>query len=123
MATVCIFGDSIAWGANDSEGGGWVNRLQKYYLSQSLEVDKDVDIHNLGIPGDNTEDLLKRFDVELLARLADVDNVVIFAIGINDSQFVISKNDNRVSQDDFRANLRTLIEKANKHTNHIIFIG
>jgi len=27
MATICVFGDSTAWGAWDLERGGWVNRL------------------------------------------------------------------------------------------------
>jgi lysophospholipase L1-like esterase len=117
---ICIFGDSIAWGASDPKGGGWVGRLQNYFLSQGLAVDNDIDVYNLGVSGDNTDDLIKRFDVEAKAR---DPHVIIFAIGINDSQIVISKNQNRVPIKQFQNNLETLILEAKKYTNKIIFIG
>lgn len=123
MANICVFGDSITWGANDSEQGGWVNRLRNYYQSQGLRVDKDVDVYNLGVSGDNTEDLLKRFHVELEARLGEKTTFVVFAIGINDSQFVISKNENRISAEAFQANLKTLIKDAKKYADKIAFVG
>lgn len=123
MARICVFGDSIAWGAGDSEQGGWVNRLKNYYLSQGLRVDKDIDVYNLSVSGDNTEDLLKRFDTELMVRLDEKINLVVFAIGINDSHFVISENKNRIPVEIFRLNLQTLIKKAKKHTDRIAFIG
>jgi len=28
--SICIFGDSVSWGAWDMEKGGWVNRLWFY---------------------------------------------------------------------------------------------
>lgn len=123
MATICVFGDSIAWGANDPQQGGWVGRLRNYYQSQNLRADNDTDVYNLGVSGDNTDDLLKRFNPELVARLSDDNNIVIFAIGINDSQYVVSKGDNRIPVDQFRSNLQTLVSAAKKHTNKIIFIG
>ncbi len=123
MANICVFGDSITWGANDSEQGGWVNRLRNYYQSKGLRVDKDVDVYNLGVSGDNTEDLLKRFQVELEARLGEKITFVVFAIGINDSQFVISKNENRIPVEIFQVNLKTLIKEAKKYTDKIAFVG
>ena len=47
--TICIFGDSITWGAYDPEQGGWATRLRNYFEKQ----DNDVDVYNLGISGDN----------------------------------------------------------------------
>ena len=76
MATICVFGDSIAWGAVDPENGGWVNCLRNYFESKSLRVDQDTDVYNLGISGDNTNDLLARFDVEVRARNPDT---IVFA--------------------------------------------
>lgn len=122
MVRICIFGDSIAYGAQDSEGGGWVDRLKRYYQSDDLQIAQDVNIYNLGVSADNTDDLLKRFEPELIARLAD-NNIIVFAIGINDSQFVISKGGNRVSQKDFRANLESLVQKSKQYTDKIVFIG
>ena len=86
MATICVFGDSIAWGAVDPENGGWVSSLRNYFESKSLRADLDTDVYNLGISGDNTDDLLERFDVEVEARKPDT---IVFAIGINDAQFLI----------------------------------
>lgn len=120
MATICIFGDSITWGAVDSEGGGWATRLRNYFESKGERVDQDVDVYNLGISGDNTDDLISRFSVEMKAREPDV---VVFAIGINDSQFVISENKNRVSIEKFRDNLKKMISAAEAEGCKIILIG
>lgn len=117
---ICIFGDSITWGAVDPVGGGWVTRLRKYFESSGLRCDKDTDVYNLGVSGDNTGDLLKRFKIEAFSREPDV---IIFAIGANDSQFVISNNQNRISTGQFKDNLEELISQAKELTNKIVFIG
>ena len=120
MATICIFGDSITWGASDTEGGGWVTRLRNFYESEGLPVDQDVDVYNLGVSGDNTDDLLKRFDIETEAR---EPSTILFAIGINDSQFIISKGENRISESLFQKNLEVLFAKAKALTSKVAFIG
>lgn len=120
MATICIFGDSIAWGAVDPEGGGWATRLRNYFESKGLRVDQNVDVYNLGISGDNTDDLTVRFEVEMKAR---EPNMVVFAIGINDSQFVISENRNRVSLENFRENLEKMIKLAQGKGVEVVMVG
>ncbi|RJQ34293.1 hypothetical protein C4566_02315 [Candidatus Parcubacteria bacterium] len=113
--TICIFGDSITWGAWDTEKGGWVNRLKNYFENNNI----DVAVYNCGISGDNTNGLLKRFKNEALARKADI---VLFAIGINDSQYI---NDHEVviSIEDFQNNLLELINQAKEISQKVIFIG
>ena len=118
MPNICIFGDSITWGAVDPIGGGWANRLRNYFESKGQRVDQDFDIYNLGVSSDNTEDLLKRFKIEAESRKPEI---ILIAIGINDSQIVISENKNRVSLDKFRENLESIIKEAQKIK--IIFIG
>lgn len=116
---VCIFGDSIAWGAFDTEKGGWVNRL-KIFLETELE---DVAVYNLGVSsdiGDITDDVLERFQSESRVREA---NVLIFAIGINDSQYIVSKDNPRTSLKKFKNNLKNLIVKSRTFTSEIFFIG
>jgi lysophospholipase L1-like esterase len=120
MSTICVFGDSIAWGASDYEGGGWVAKLKRHFESEGLRVDLDTDVYNLGISGDNTGDLLKRFFVEAEAREPDT---VIFAIGINDSQFVLSAQSNRVSLDAFRANLSEMISDTILKERKVYILG
>ena len=116
MSRICIFGDSIAWGYYDPDGGGWADRLKNYYKA----TDKAVQIYNLGIPGTDTGNLLERLEVEIKAR---VPETIMFAIGINDSKFVHSKSDNRISADKFRNNLSKLLKIAQKQTDEIIFVG
>jgi lysophospholipase L1-like esterase len=111
---IVIWGDSITWGAYDPENGGWVNLLRNY-----LEP-RDISVYNCGIPGDNTNDLLKRFHVEAEAREPEV---VVFAIGINDSQYTGSRDNSRVPKDKFVANLESLITQAKEFTDKIAFVG
>jgi lysophospholipase L1-like esterase len=113
---ICVFGDSIALGACDHEGGGWVARLRKY-----LEINGyDYDVYNLGISGDTTDDLLERFGAEAGAREPEI---IIFAIGVNDSSYRQPLNGSYVPLNKFKANLEILKQKANKFTNKVIFVG
>jgi len=113
---ICIFGDSIIWGAYDPERGGWVNCLRNYLEHK----DSDNEVYNLGVSGDDTERLLKRIKVESIAREPDL---IIFGIGINDSQYIESKDNPRVSLDIFERNLVQLIEIAQSFTPGIVFVG
>lgn len=113
---ILIFGDSITWGAYDPEQGGWANRLRNYFEKQ----DNDIDVYNLGISGDTTADLLARIETEAKSR---EPNLIIFAIGINDAQFIHSTNSLRVSLDKFQQNLAKLFAIAKQYTDKVIFVG
>jgi lysophospholipase L1-like esterase len=113
---VCIFGDSIAFGYNDTEKGGWVQRLRNFFETN----DYDISLYNCSVSGDTTEDVLKRFKVESQARDAEM---IIFAIGINDSRYINSKDNPAVPADQFQKNLQELINQAKKFTKKIIFLG
>ena len=114
--SILIFGDSITWGAYDPEQGGWATRLRNYFENK----DNDVGVYNLGISGDTTADLLERIEVEAKSR---EPNLIIFAIGINDAQFIHSTNGLRVSLDEFQQNLAKLLSIAKKFTDKIVFVG
>ena len=113
--STCIFGDSITWGASDTEKGGWVERL-KVYIGEKYEEE----VYNLGISGDNTDGLLQRVESEAKAR---EPKVIVLAIGINDSQYVRSESKRRVPIEQFKNNLTKLHEIARQFTEKIIFIG
>lgn len=113
--SICIFGDSITWGANDIEKGGWVERL-KIYIGEKYERE----VYNLGISGDNSDKLLKRFEHEAKVRKPDL---IIFSIGTNDSQYIETKNNPRVSKINFADNLKTLVQQAKRLTDNIAFVG
>ena len=116
MATICVFGDSTAWGAWDLEKGGWVNRLWLYLA----EKDKDSEIYNLSISGGTTETILARFENEAKIRQADV---LIFQTGGNDAAYEHKEDNYLVSPDKFKKNLEKIIERAKKITDKIVFIG
>ncbi len=112
-----IFGSSIAWGACDNEMGGWANRLQVYL---SKDTKNYFETYNLGVSGDNSENLLKRFTFENEVRNPDV---IMIGIGINDSQYINSKDNPRVPLEKFENNLMELVRQAKKFTEEIIFVG
>lgn len=120
---ILIFGDSIVWGACDEEGG-WTTRVKRLIDKKRLTEGYSSSVYPLGISGDTTEDLLKRFNNETKARLDEDSNlVIIFAIGINDTQVDIKGLVNKISVEEFRENIKELVNQARKHTQDIIFIG
>lgn len=115
---VFIFGDSIAWGAWDDEKCGWVNRLR---LRFRKEYSGDfIIVHNCSVSGDTAERVTKRFAGEFRSRFrhAADEAVIIFAIGINDTQQKYNLNEN-----DFKVRIRKLIKTARELTPHIAFVG
>lgn len=110
-----IWGDSITYGECDSKGLGWVGRIRN-----SFPVDNYIGVYNRGISGDTTIGLLKRFEKEAESIRP---NIIIFAIGINDSKFPIGSKENKVPFDDFKKNIQTLIDQAKKYTSNIFLLG
>lgn len=126
MAKILIFGDSITHGAWDTEKGGWVQRIKSFLDEETLsESENEHTIYNLGVSGNTTEDLLERFEFETKQRLKEDDEelIFIFAIGVNESQFIHSKNGLRFSPEEYEDNLNELLNLAKKFSLKIIFIG
>jgi lysophospholipase L1-like esterase len=116
MSTVCIFGDSIGLGFNDNAQGGWPNLLRHFFLNAH-----DVLVYNCSVDGDCTRELLKRFAIEASARKPQL---IIFAIGINDSQFYHKDAEKTtVPLSQFENNLQTLYAQARKISKKAMFIG
>lgn len=126
---ILVFGDSIAWGFGDSKKGGWVDQLKAFFHSgEYIKRLVFYTVYNLGIGGDTTDLLLERFKNEIEAREEEnpkvrKTDIVIFAIGINDSNFLNSKDNSRVSIENFQKNLIELINQAKEFTEKIIFVG
>lgn len=113
---ICVLGDSIVYGAWDEEKHGYVNRLK-----EEIKSNKNIEnIYGLGIPGETSEGLVKRIDIELKPRNP---NTIIIATGINDTIYIKSKNKEAVSQENFIKNIRKIIDIAKKYTNNILILG
>src|SRR3972149_1795612 len=80
--SICVFGDSVAWGAWDLEKGGWVSRL--WFDTAKREGDDYVEIYNCSISGGTTNTILERFENEAKIRNADA---LIFQTGGNDTSY------------------------------------
>jgi lysophospholipase L1-like esterase len=119
MFAITIFGDSIVFGRGDNKG--WVGRLKEDFQAK----DYYNVVYNLGIPGDTSSTLLKRFDTECKARIQysrkDDKHVLIIGIGINDSRLINKKPETSLKK--FESNIKQLVKKAKKYTENVIFIG
>jgi lysophospholipase L1-like esterase len=121
---VLIFGASITQGFYDSEGG-WVLKLWKYYTQEHRgnPTGRDITIFNLGISGDGSDRLLKRFKNETEARrFPGEDYAFVFSIGTNNSW--VSGSGEPVSTPQKYANdIRGLIRLAREYSEKIMFVG
>lgn len=118
---ICIFGDSIAYGGW-THHLGWADQLQNTLQQKTLESKFTLYyfLYNLSIPGNTTEDVLARFQVEAHAR---EPHIIIFAVGTNDSSCRDNLDIPRVSPEKFKENIRSLIDKAKHRTNAVVWIG
>jgi len=111
-----VWGDSITWGANDLEMGGWVARLRSF-IDNEHELEPGV--YNVGVSGDKVGNVLRRFGMEFEARQSET---VILAIGINDSPH--DTHPEGTPLDEFERQLGELIQKAKAGaTKPVIFVG
>ena len=125
MTHILVFGDSITYGAWDIEGG-WVGRLRKYLDQQVIDSNYQLYwiVYNLGIDGDTSSGLLKRFENEVKKRTCErEDRLIIIDIGANDS---IQNNKTKklwCATEKYEQNLKKLVELARKYTKNIVLIG
>jgi lysophospholipase L1-like esterase len=115
MSTICVFGDSTAWGAWDTEKGGWINRLWLLFAEKREDA-----IYNLSVDGGTTETILERFESEAKIREADA---LIFQSGGNDAAYEHEAGNFLVPLDKFEENVEEIIKRAKKITDRIVFIS
>ena len=115
MTRILCFGDSITWGANDLEMGGWASRLRHHYDNN---FDGEPSVYNLGISGEKTAELLARFESECNVRKRGKDLIMIIATGINDS--LHKPHSGQTDLREFENDYRTLLNKAFKAGRVII---
>lgn len=117
MNSICVFGDSTAWGAWDLEKGGWVSRLWFHVAKRT--GDNYVEIYNCSVSGGTTDTILERFESEAKIRSADA---IIFQTGGNDASYEHTPGNYMVAPEKFRENLEEIITRAKMVTDSIIFM-
>ena len=121
---ILVFGDSIAYGKWD-EQGGWVQRLRKYIDKKYNLIDEPKSwlVYNLGIPGDLAVRLPERLTIELSQRFFNEETLVIFAIGINDSCANNWMSGKLTPDDEFKTAIQQSITIAKQYNCKICGIG
>ncbi len=119
---IFAFGDSITYGASDLEMGGWTNRLRLYFDNKN--DGPDVRFYNMGVPGETTDGLVKRFRQETETRLRENwENLFIFAYGMNDCAFLPAESKFAVDLDGFYGNLNRTIKESKMFSSEIILLN
>lgn len=114
---IIAWGDSIVYGSHDNQYGGWVNRL-KIKLNK---IEKINFVFNMGIPGQNSLNILERFEEELKNRFNLEDEFkLIFSFGIKDA-LLLNKDNKYIKQ--FEKNVNEIIVKARQYSKDIYFVG
>jgi lysophospholipase L1-like esterase len=124
MNRIYVFGDSITYGAWDSQGG-WCDRIKRKL--HALKIDRPeikLQMFNLGIGGETSRALVKRFANELQTRhRPEWPAVVVLATGANDTRYTTTEQEPAVPEAEFRANLTKLIDLAREYTAQILLVG
>lgn len=119
MSNIAIFGDSIVHGSVDLERGGWSERLKVDLWGDGQR--NALSVYAFGVSGGTTDDLLKRFEVELASILYGTE-AIIFAIGINDA--VRNSTDVvEVDRNTFKSNIEELLSLAQESAVPIYVCG
>lgn len=112
----CVFGDSVTQA--DYVKDSWVNLLRAHF--ENKHRNDSVSVYNLGVNANTTDDVLKRFEPEAIAR---TPTSIIFAVGINDSSYLNETSEPIIGEESFKNNLKALINAAKKFSDDITFIG
>lgn len=124
---VIVFGDSIAYGKWDSEGG-WVARLRKY-IDEKYNIGKggNAHVYNYSIPGDYSTRLSKRLEFELKQTLIDpkeeINNLILIAVGVNDSCTNNWLSGKQSPEAEFKKAFTHMINISKKYKCEIAIIG
>jgi len=119
-----IFGDSITQGYWDKEGG-WADRVRASVLTKDIKNKFSTyhGVHNLGIDGNTTKQVVNRFGHESQARLwPNSEYGIIFAVGTNDTVHT-NQTDFLSTPEQYKAELTILLERARKLSDRIAFVN
>ncbi len=107
---IYFIGDSYLNGTGDPEFLGWPGRV----CAESNGKGVALTAYNLGIRGDTSADILKRWKSEVEARrLLPHDGRIVFGFGANDC-FLIER-EKRVNRNESEENIREILSSAKEY--------
>lgn len=109
---LCVIGDSITAGTGDERCLGWPGRL----AAGALLAGADLTIYALGVRGDTSEDVAKRWRAEATARLPAIfPRGLVFQFGLNDCairEWDDGRRERRVEAERSRSVTRAILADA-----------
>ena len=118
-----VLGDSLIYGFGDPEGGGWVERLRRQWMSPDSPGHV---IYNLGVRGDGVKHVQERLEQEFRSRgelKNRVPDAIILSVGVNDSaRLRRSDGRNFTDFDTFQSELANLLDQA-QQLCPVLFVG
>ncbi len=120
---IIALGDSLVYGFGDPEGGGWVERLRRWWM---LPASAGHIVYNLGVRGDRIQQVAQRLEVEFRHRgelRNRVPDLIILSVGVNDSARVGRPNGRNYTEFNiFESQLTSLLEQA-QQLCPVLFVG
>ena len=108
FSRICFIGDAFTVGAGDETILGWVGRLAQ----AEWQRNHDVTVYNLGIRGDSTRAIRRRWRGECEARLPQGSNGrLVFMFGGNDAKEIVGTGID-VPLEESVANARAIVAEA-----------
>lgn len=119
---IIAIGDSLIYGYGDREGGGWVERLRREWMTS----EQDHALYNLGVRGDRTKQIQNRLEKEWSHR-GELRNkypdLIILSVGVNDSpRLGHPQGKNLTDLTQFKQDIADLLDQA-QALSPVIFVG
>ena len=115
-----FFGDSLTLGVGDPQALGWVGRVMRALgargpdgRADTPEGELPATFYNLGVRGDTSGGIARRFRAELDARRPDgVAPRMVFAFGVNDARTLYPGGPSLLLADETRSYARAIFTGA-----------
>jgi lysophospholipase L1-like esterase len=120
---IIALGDSLVYGFGDPEGGGWVERLRRQWMSSE---NAGHVLYNLGIRGDRAIQVSQRLEQEFRYRgelRNRVPDLIILSVGVNDSARLGNSEGKEYTPFlQFQVQIRELLERS-RQLCPVLFVG
>lgn len=120
---IVAMGDSLIYGFGDPEGGGWVERLRRRWMSPESPSHA---LYGLGVRGDRVRQVARRLESEFRNRgelRHRVPDIVILSVGLNDSARLGRRTGKNFTDfDEFQGDVANLLDQA-QQLCPVLFVG
>lgn len=120
---IVALGDSLIYGFGDPEGGGWIERLRRQWMTPESPGHA---LYGLGVRGDRVRQVERRLESEFRNRgelRHQVPDIIILSVGLNDSpRLGRLEGKNFTEFSEFQADIANLLDRA-QQLCPVLFVG